>query len=192
MASDETLSSLTGFNFHRGGLALAVRPAAEPIAALERASRVLALEGVTNPDNVGGLFRTAAAFGVDGVLLEPTAGDPLYRKAIRTSMGAALRLPFVRSVRWTGDLEYLRRLGFAMVALTPRPDAEPLARFAARQHAHTRFVLLVGSEGSGLEGATLALADSQVRIPIDAEIDSLNVVVAAGIALDRLCAREQA
>jgi tRNA G18 (ribose-2'-O)-methylase SpoU len=192
VASDETLSSLTGFNFHRGCLALAVRPAPEPIEALEQASRVLALEGVTNPDNVGGLFRTAAAFGVDGVLLEPTAGDPLYRKAIRTSMGAALRLPFVRSVRWIDDLEHLRRVGFTIVALTPRPDAEPLARFAATQHAHAPFVLLVGAEGPGLDAATLALADSTVRIPIDSEVDSLNVVVAAGIALERLCALDQA
>jgi tRNA G18 (ribose-2'-O)-methylase SpoU len=186
VASDETLGTLTGFNFHRGCLALAFRPAPEPLERLDAAHRVLALEGVGNPDNVGGLFRTAAAFGVDGVLLDAAAGDPLYRKAIRTSMGAALRLPFVRAVHWTQAIEHLRARGFRIVALTPAPEATPLPQFARGIQPHARMLLLVGAEGPGLDGGTLALADSRVSIPIEAGIDSLNVVVAAGIALARL------
>jgi tRNA G18 (ribose-2'-O)-methylase SpoU len=186
VCSEETLASLTGFNFHRGCLALAFRPAPGRAERLDAGRVVLALEGVGNPDNVGGLFRTGAALGVDAVLLGPTAGDPLYRKAIRTSMGAALRLPFVRAADWTGELKRLKARGFTLVALTPSDGAVPLGAFAGRVGTIERLLLIVGAEGPGLQRQTLALADWRVRIPIEQGMDSLNVVVAAGIALDRL------
>ena len=186
VCDDATLTGITGFNFHRGCLALAVRPAPRQAEALLAGRRVLALESVSNPDNVGGLFRTAAAFGVDGILLNRTAADPFYRKAIRTSMGAALGLPFARVERLEDALEGFRQHGFTIVALTPRAEALPLDRFARELRPERRLMLLLGAEGPGLASTTLNLADARVRIPIESAVDSLNVVVAAGIALHML------
>ena len=180
------LNEITGFNFHRGCLALARRPSDLPYPALLDARRLLVLEAVGNPDNVGGLFRTAAAFGVDAVLLDPATADPLYRKAIRTSMAATLRLPFARLDEWPGLLQQFRSRGVRLVALTPRAGATPVAEFAATLRPGHRLMLLVGAEGRGLSDEVLAVADARVRIPMDAATDSLNVTVAAGIALDRL------
>jgi tRNA G18 (ribose-2'-O)-methylase SpoU len=177
----EVLESVTGFNFHRGCLALAHRPPAVAQPTFLSATRLLALEGVGNPDNVGGLFRVAAAFGVDGVLLDPASGDPFYRKAIRTSMGAVLTLPFARLEPWPAALAAYRSRGWTIAALTPRAAAQPLAEFA--RAASAPLVLLVGAEGAGLTPAALAAADVLVRIPIAPGVDSLNVTVAAGIAL---------
>lgn len=179
------LATITGFNFHRGCLALATRPPSLGPADLFRCRRILALEGVGNPDNVGGLFRTAAALGVDGVLLDPRSGDPFYRKAIRTSMGAALRIPFARTDDWRATLAACRGRGFTVIALTPSAPAIDLAQ-APPFGPDDRLIVMVGAEGPGLDSASLAEADLRVRIPIDDAVDSLNVVVAAGIALDRL------
>lgn len=181
----DLLGGITGFNFHRGCLALVARPAPEPLERLIAATRLLGLEGVGNPDNVGGLFRTAAAFGAGGVLLDQTSGDPLYRKAIRTSMGAALRLPFVRTAQWLEALRRLRHEGYRIVALTPDPAAAPIDAVAGGV-SDERLILLLGAEGPGLDRETLALSDVRLRIPIDPSVDSLNVVVAAGIALHAL------
>jgi tRNA G18 (ribose-2'-O)-methylase SpoU len=178
------LRAVTGFDFHRGCLALAYRPAPAAAIDLSRATRVLALEGIGNPDNVGGLFRTAFAFGVDGVLLDPASADPFYRKAIRTSMAAVLRVTFARVDEWPSGLDQLRRAGFVIAALTPSRDAVDLNEFA--RTPHPRLALVAGSEGAGLSDALLRYADISVRIPIDARADSLNVVVAAGIALNVL------
>jgi tRNA G18 (ribose-2'-O)-methylase SpoU len=179
------LHAITGFDFHRGCLALAWRALpAVSLDALAVAPRVLALEGVGDPDNVGGLFRTAFAFGVDALLLDAATADPLYRKAIRTSMGATLRLPFVRLAPWPAELDRWRDAGSRIYALTPHPAAEPLD--GVRLEAGERLVLLVGSEGHGLTEASLRYADRMVRIPVEARADSLNVVVAAGVALNAL------
>ena len=142
-------------------------------------SRVLVMEGVSNPDNVGGLFRTAAAFGADLVVLGPSCGDPLYRKAIRTSMAATLVVPFVTAPQWPGAITDLRTDGFTVAALTPHPDAVPL-RDVAR---HPKIALMVGAEGNGLSDAALAAATLRVRIPMRSAIDSLNVTVSASIAM---------
>ena len=174
------LDSVTGFNFHRGCLALARRSVVSSITG----NRLVALEGIGNPDNVGGIFRNAAAFGVNGVLLDPTSGDPLYRKAIRTSMGAALVVPFERLERWPQDLERLKANGFSILALTPRRDARLLEDIA--QQPPARWVLLAGGEGAGLSEAALRVADTTARIPMTEGVDSLNVTVAVGIALSRL------
>jgi tRNA G18 (ribose-2'-O)-methylase SpoU len=179
------LTAITGYNFHRGCLALVGRPPAVPPADLTRCRRVLALEGVGNPDNVGGLFRTGAALGIDGVLLSPASGDPLYRKAIRTSMGAALTLPFARADDWRAVVADFRRRGFGVVALTPAPDAVDVGGLAALRD-RDRLLVMVGAEGPGLDPVSLAEADLRVRIPMENAVDSLNVVVAAGIVLDRL------
>lgn len=179
------LATITGFNFHRGCLALVTRPRSLGPADLFPCRRVLALEGVGNPDNVGGLFRTAAALGVDGVLLDARSGDPFYRKAIRTSMGATLRIPFARAEQWRATLAAFRERGFKVIALTPSASALELAQ-APPSGPDARAIVMVGAEGPGLDPASLEEADLRVRIPIDDAVDSLNVVVAAGIALDRL------
>lgn len=187
IAAPDVLNQVTGFNFHRGCLALAQRPAdGVATARFLDAELLLALEGVGNPDNVGGLFRVAAAFGVDGVLLDPATGDPFYRKAVRTSMGAALNVPFERVTPWPSGLDDYRGMDFTVAALTPRADARPIDEFA--REFRRPVILMVGAEGPGLSDAALNVADTAVRIPISPGVDSLNVVVAAGIALS-YCAR---
>jgi tRNA G18 (ribose-2'-O)-methylase SpoU len=179
---------LTGFNLHRGCLALVRRPPPMSLASLiAPATLLVVLEGVTNADNVGAVFRNAAAFDAGGVLLSPTTCDPLYRKAIRTSMGAALQVPFARAAdeEWPAMPAHLRAAGFAVVALTPREPSEPLEVFAARPRP-PRVALVIGGEGAGLSAAVESAADYRVRIPISHRVDSLNLAVASGIALSRL------
>jgi tRNA G18 (ribose-2'-O)-methylase SpoU len=177
---------ITGFNIHRGCLALVFRPV--PLttdAVLGGARRIVVLDAVANADNVGGVFRNVAAFGADGVLLGPTTCDPLYRKAVRTSVAATLRVPFARVDSWQDTAERLHQHEFTTVALTPRSPSEDLESFAARARAD-RFALIVGNEGSGLSPEAEASADVRVRIPISPGVDSLNLAVAAAIALYRL------
>lgn len=180
------LLAVTGYNLHRGCLALVERPA--PVAMCEilrRAQTIVILEAVSNADNVGGVFRNAAAFGADGVLLSPTCCDPLYRKAIRTSMGASLVVPFARIDDWPSGLADVRATGLTLAALTPRAPSQPLADFAKHQPSKG-VALLVGTEGTGLSEAAESIADVRVRIPISDAVDSLNVAVASGIALSAI------
>jgi len=184
-------AALTGFNIHRGCLALVRRPRPTPVAALvDAASTLIVLDGVANADNVGGVFRNAAAFGVDGAVLSPTTCDPLYRKAVRTSMAAALQLPFARAGadEWPAALDAMRARGFSIVALTPHEPSEPLDLFAARPRP-PRVALVVGTEGAGLAPSIEAAADARVRIPTTGAVDSLNLAVAVGIALYALRGR---
>jgi tRNA G18 (ribose-2'-O)-methylase SpoU len=184
-----TLRQATGYHFHRGCLALACRDERViPVDGLVRARRLLAVQGVNNPDNVGGLFRAAFAFGFEAVLLDHAAADPLYRKAIRTSMAATLRVPFSRAANWVDTLGALRTRGHRIVALTPHPDATPLEAYHA--DPADRVVLLAGSEGYGLSGDSMDIADVRLRIPIDPRADSLNVVVATAIAMQRFGSNE--
>jgi len=178
----DAFAGVTGFPLHRGCLALAERPADRSLRDVVRQSDlVVALEGVTDPDNVGSVFRNAAAFGASVVLSE-TCCDPLYRKAIRTSMGSVLRTPYARAAEWPRDLSLLKAEGFTIFALTPRADAIDLPS-CARRATRQRLALLVGSEGPGLTGDAEAMADVCVRIPISAAVDSLNLATATGIAL---------
>ena len=178
---------ITGHDLHRGCLALAERPAAiTPAAALTSSPRlVVVLEGVTNPDNVGGVFRNAAALGARAVLLSPTCCDPLYRKAIRTSMAATLRVPYARLDDWPGGLATLRDRGYTIAALTPSEPSLDLRAFAEASRA-APVALLAGTEGDGLTPSALSMADVRVRIPMAAGVDSLNLAVAVGIALSHL------
>jgi tRNA G18 (ribose-2'-O)-methylase SpoU len=181
----QSFREITGFNIHRGCVAVVTRPRELDPGALADGARLLVmLESIANPDNVGGIFRNAAAFGADGVLLDAASGDPLYRKAIRTSMAATLRVPFAR-VHSPEVLPKLRAMGFTIAALTPHESAESLERFL-NQPRPPRLVLLLGNEGDGLSAVAAASADARVRIPINTDVDSLNVAVAAGIVLSRL------
>jgi tRNA G18 (ribose-2'-O)-methylase SpoU len=182
--------AITGHDIHRGCLALVERPPAADVGALLADARtLLVLDAVANADNVGGAFRNAAALGADAVLLSPTCCDPLYRKAIRTSMAAVLRVPFARAAAWPDGLRLVRAAGFTIVALTPREPSESLDAFV-RRDASERTAMVVGAEGAGLTPEVEALADHRVRIPIAADVDSLNVAVAVGIALYALSKRQ--
>jgi tRNA G18 (ribose-2'-O)-methylase SpoU len=176
--------AITGFNIHRGCLALVRRPA--PLQwreAIGTSRLVVVLEAVTNADNVGGVFRNAAAFGAGSVLLSPTCCDPLYRKSVRTSMGAVLTVPFARVDPWPDGLSDLREQGFVVAALSPRAPLT-VAAFADAT-AGQRVALVVGTEGVGLSDAALAIVDTRIGIPIHGSVDSLNLAVATGIALAR-------
>ena len=187
----EIVRGVVGYNFHRGCLAVGERGAEPPASALvdpPGQRLLLLLEDVTNPDNVGAVFRNALAFGADGVLLSPGCADPLYRKAIRVSVGASLSLPFARLADWPGDLRALRDAGYTVIALTPRPAAIDIAEFGTTRSVPARLVLLLGAEGAGLSAAARAEADHEVRIAMMPGTDSLNVATACGIALHRFTA----
>ena len=186
VCSTDKLASIVGFVFHRGCLALAERPAdLDPAAVVNGSEVVLALEGVADADNVGSAFRNAAAFGAGAVLLSPACCDPLYRKSVRTSMGAVLLVPYARVHHWPHDLAALKDAGFSLVALTPREHATDLA-LLPRRRAGQKIALLVGSEGAGLTAEAEARADVCVRIPMQPAVDSLNLATATGIALYHL------
>lgn len=183
VADQSVLDAVCGFHFHRGALASADRRPLPDLASLAAdADLLLLLEGVNDQENLGALFRNAAAFGVDAVALDSTCADPLYRRSVRVSMGHVLRTPFARVADLPTVLPALCRLGFETVALTPAAGAEDIGGLAPRP----KRALLVGSEGWGLTAPTLAAADRRVRIPIAAGVDSLNVATAAALALHRL------
>lgn len=175
------MEPITGFNLHRGCLAVADRPTARDWTALADRDRLLILEGIGNPDNVGGLFRTAHALGVEAVFVGPGTGDPLYRKAVRVSCGAALVVPFATLPSVPDAIVRLQRGGVEVWAMTPAADALPLVDACRRRPP--KVALLLGAEGPGLTADAVARASLRVRIPIDPAADSLNVTVAAGIAL---------
>ena len=154
----------------------APRPTWEQLA--ETANRLVLVEAVDNPVNVGGIVRNAAGLGWDGLILDATSADPLARRALRVSMGHALTLPHARVAALGDVLVGLGQLGFETIALTPTPDATDLAAVAAT----ARVALVVGAERAGLSAATLAAARTRARIPMRAGVDSLNAAAATAIA----------
>ncbi len=181
VAGREVLDAVVGFSIHRGLLAIGIRVPEPAVAALlpppGRPALVLGLVGIANHDNVGGLFRNAAAFGADAVVLDGASCDPLYRKAIRVSVGAALTVPFRRGGSEDAMVADLVAAGFEPVALGPRGEAR-----VDRMAWPSRTALLVGAEGPGLPAALLGRLRS-ARIAMAPGFDSLNVATAAGIAL---------
>lgn len=203
VAPADVISDLAGYKFHRGCLALGYRRGTpDPVGCSRLAEGdtgqpgtsnrvglrpILILEGVSNPDNIGGIFRSAHAFGARGVLLGPACGDPLYRKSIRTSMGATLDVPWTILADWPAALDAIRARGFRIVALTPDPAAPALRAVVEQGGEPIAFVL--GSEGHGLSTAALAHVGATARIPMTPGTDSLNVASAASIALYEAVAR---
>jgi tRNA G18 (ribose-2'-O)-methylase SpoU len=183
-ASQAVMDAIVGFPIHRGVLALGERAAPmsadDLLATLGPNALAPVLCGIGNHDNMGGIFRNAAAFGAGGVLLDHTCCDPLYRKAIRVSVGAALTLPTARLEPGEDLFALMERRGFEVVALSPRGDT-PLGRFERKG----RTAVLLGSEGPGLPEAILARART-VAIPMAGGFDSLNVAVTSGIVLHHL------
>lgn len=181
VAPQALLDRITGFHIHRGCLAAAWRGSPHEVADLiapgAETSLVVVLEGLANHDNVGGVFRNAMAFGADAVLLCPRCCDPLYRKAVRVSMGGVLRVPFARIPRWPEELGELRARGYTLVAMDPSGDPPSSAGLPARA------ALLLGTEGEGLSAPARAATDLRLRIPMAEGVDSLNVATAGGIAM---------
>lgn len=187
-AGQAVMDRVVGFPIHRGILAVGERaetPAATLLAGLPQTALVVALSAIANHDNMGGIFRNAAAFGADAVLLDADCCDPLYRKAIRVSVGAALTVPFAKLPPGADLVGTLEGAGFEVLALSPRGEVEldevaPAARTA----------LLLGAEGPGLAEAALSRART-VRIAMAGGFDSLNVATASGVALHRIALRQR-
>lgn len=180
-ADPDVMAAAVGFHLNRGVLAVADRPEPADPVALARGARVVAvLEGVGDHENLGALFRNAAAFGLDGVLLGPRCSDPLYRRSVRVSMGHVLRVRFATLAGgWPASLDVLRVAGLRVAALTPATDAVPLD---SAELDSGPVAVLLGAEGPGLSPAALAAADVRVRIPMASGVDSLNVATAAAVA----------
>lgn len=187
VATPEVIRGIVGFPFHRGVLACGGRlPNPEPLALAAECRALVVCEDLCNPDNVGAVFRNLSALGGQGcgVLLSPRCCDPLYRKAIRVSMGHALRIPFATLQPWPDGIAALKGLGFQTVALGLTSSAAPLQSLDPARFS--RPAVIVGSEGPGLTDATLGAADLCARIPMAPGADSLNVAVALGVTLAHL------
>ena len=178
----ELLEELTGYLLHRGLIAAMHRPGfPEPADLLRGARRIVILENVVDPTNVGAIFRSVAAIGADAVLVTPRCSDPFYRRAIRVSMGTVLQVPWTRVGDWASIRELLGRAGFHLAALALSDDAVDLRTFAAT--APERVALVLGTEGEGLTAEAIAAADTVVTIPMAHGIDSLNVAATAAVAM---------
>ena len=178
----EQLEALTGFHLHRGALASMRRPEPlDPSKLLRESRRIVVLEDLADHTNVGAIFRSVAALGADGVLLTPGCADPLYRRAVRVSMGAVLQVPWARLPHWREAGPLIRDSGFELAAFALRDDAEDLADFV--HSVPEKLALMFGTEGEGLSRRALAAATRRVTIPMEHEVDSLNVSTAAALAL---------
>lgn len=178
--SAAVLATIVGFDLHRGVVAIGERRPTRSVAALAGSSRrLVVLEGLNDPENVGAVARSARAFGADGLVLDPTSLDPYYRRAVRVSMGEILHLPTARAHAWPDDLDLLHAADVETWAFSPRPDAVNVWDLTAPD----RLALVFGAEGPGLRAATIARCRRVVRIPIAPDVDSLNVGAAAAVAL---------
>lgn len=185
-ADEELLCNLTGYHLTRGVLCAMRRPvlpAVEDIFA--GAARIVVLENVQNPTNVGAIFRSAAALGMDAVLLTPGCSDPLYRRSARVSMGTVFQIPWTFTGDWPGEgMEQLSRLGFRTAAMALSDDSVSIDD--RRLMAEEKLAVILGSEGDGLTETTIARCDYTVKIPMYHGVDSLNVAAASAVAFWQL------
>ncbi len=179
VTSADVMARVVGFHLNRGVLAAADRAPQPSLEELAAGRRLAVLEGVGDHENLGALFRNAAALGIDGVVLGPGCSDPLYRRSVRVSMGHVLRVPFAAVDDWPGGLKLLQDKGFVVAALTPRVGSVELPDAGLRGR---RVAVLLGSEGPGLTEEAIGAADVAVRIPMSPGVDSLNVATAAAVA----------
>lgn len=181
VAADDVLGAITGYRLHRGALAAFRRkPLPQWRHLLKASRRLVLLENLVDHTNVGLIFRSAAGLGIDGILVSPECADPLYRRAVKVSMGATLTLPWARCDPWPESLNEIVRHGWKIAALALSSDAVPLSslEFAGSEP----WALLCGSEGPGLTDAALEASTVSVQIPMHGNVDSLNVAMAAAIA----------
>lgn len=183
----DVLEAITGFHLHRGALAAMHRPALASVHDLltgarggAGARRVAVLEDIVDHTNVGAVFRSAAALGVDAVLVTPRCADPLYRRSVRVSMGTVFQVPWTRLETWPDGLDLLRTEGFVTAALALSEESVSLDELAA--DPPERLAMILGTEGDGLGARTVAGSDVVVRIPMAGGVDSLNVAAASAVA----------
>ncbi len=178
----DVMAEVVGFHLNRGVLASASRAAELSVPqVLAGASTVAVLEGVNDHENLGSIFRNAAGLGVDAVIFGSGCADPLYRRAVRVSMGHALLVPFAKAAQWPAGIDLLRAADFRLLAMTPDPAAASLPDAMAGL-TDQRVAILVGAEGPGLQEHTMRASDVRVRIPMSRGTDSLNVATAAALA----------
>lgn len=181
VAEHGIIEGITGFHLHRGALASMQRPALPAVSELlEDARRVIVLEDIVDHTNVGAVFRSCAALGIDAVLVTPRCADPLYRRAIRVSMGTVFQVPWTRISPWPQAIADLQSAGFTVATLALADDAVSLDQLAA--DPPDRLALVLGTEGDGLSHHTLQNADLTVTIPMAGGVDSLNVAAAGAVA----------
>lgn len=187
VGSDEVVQQITGFHLHRGALAAMHRPALPSVHDLLAAARggagarrVAVLEDIVDHTNVGAIFRSAAALGVDAVLVSPRCADPLYRRSVRVSMGTVFQVPWTRLETWPGGLHALQDDGFTVAALALSDDSVSLDALVA--DPPERLAMVLGTEGDGLSRGAVVAADVVVRIPMAGGVDSLNVAAASAVA----------
>jgi tRNA G18 (ribose-2'-O)-methylase SpoU len=176
------IEAMTGFHLHRGVLASMHRPELlAPAVLLKDASRVVVLEDIVDHTNVGAVFRSAAALGVDAVLITPRCADPLYRRAVRVSMGTVFQVPWTRIDQWPAGVQVLRDNGFTVAAFALGDGAISLDDLAAEQPE--RLAMIFGTEGDGLSRLAIKGADMVVKIPMAGGVDSLNMAAASAVAI---------
>jgi tRNA G18 (ribose-2'-O)-methylase SpoU len=181
-ASAEVMAEVVGFHLNRGVLAAAPRPAELSVPEVLQGARTVAvLEGVNDHENLGSIFRNAAGLDVDAVVFGAGCADPLYRRAVRVSMGHALLVPYARAESWPADLKLMQDNGFHLIAMTPGEGSVPLAD-ALAPLAGQKVGVLVGAEGPGLTEHTMRACEVRARIPMSRGTDSLNVATAAALA----------
>jgi tRNA G18 (ribose-2'-O)-methylase SpoU len=186
VGSPGVLESIAGFHLHRGALASFERPETPVLTDILRgASTIVICEDIVDHTNVGAIFRAVAGMGADAVIITPQCADPLYRRSIRVSMGAVFQVPWARSLDWESTRQILHDHGFHITALALNDEAMPLNEFAHERPE--RVALVLGTEGDGLSDVALHTADSVVKIPMRAGVDSLNVASASAVALYALC-----
>jgi tRNA G18 (ribose-2'-O)-methylase SpoU len=188
LAEHALLCEVAGYHVHQGCLALAERGAEPSLEDVARAAAsgsglLVGLEQLTDPANVGSVFRNALAFGASAVLMANGGAHPLFRKSVRVSMAATLAVPFARAEPWPAALGKLRAEGFVVLACVAQPDALELRSFGSERPLPERVVLLFGAEGSGLSATARAAADFAITVPTAPGVDSLNVATASGIVL---------
>lgn len=182
LVSDALAEQITGFAVHRGALAVVRRPEDLTLEQLlQQGGHLLVLEDLVDHTNVGLAFRSARAMGLNGVLLSPRCADPLYRRAVKSSMGAVMSTPWARSRDWPADLSTLQRHSLFTVALTPAPDAAEIAEVLVAR-TNDRVAVVIGSEGAGLSPQSLAACAASARIRMNHGIDSLNAAAATAVA----------
>ena len=188
VVSEALAEQVTGFHVHRGALASLHRETRHQVADLLAMRRLVILEDIVDHTNVGAVFRSAAALGMDGVILSPRCADPLYRRSVKVSMGAVFSIPWSRVGEWFDAMAEVSAAGFTTVALTPGADSVPLDEYATG-HDLDKICLVLGSEGPGLSSRWLSTAAVRARIDMARDVDSLNVAAAAAIAFFQIRTR---
>lgn len=188
----DQMERVIGFTIHRGLLAIGARRKPLTVEQLLSSAAVhggplVVLEDLSNHDNIGAIFRNAAALGASGILLSPRCADPLYRKSLRVSVGLALRVPWATAAHWPQDMSMLHHRGFETLALTPAGESNLATVAAQKSKGFVRNIaLMIGAEGPGLTPQTLAVARQRVSIPMATGVDSLNAATACAVALYEL------